>query len=138
MEKSIAAGMGAATAFVVASLGYSIDRKATSTRKQRSWLVSTARLLLLEAVFGAAVCLAVIVAIAIGPLEHIYLSALAGTTLFVAGLFGCLFGALFWMRATKRAATESPGVQIQRTVAESSSVITSIGGRLKGGLPRLN
>jgi len=113
MEKSIAAGMGAATAFVVASLGYSIDRKATSTRKQRSWLVSTARLLLLEAVFGAAVCLAVIVAIAIGPLEHIYLSTLAGTTLFVAGLFGCLFGALFWMRATKRAATETLGYRFK-------------------------
>ena len=138
LEKSIAAGMGVATAFVVAPLGYSIDRKATSTRKQGSRLVSTARLLLLEAVFGAAVCLAVIVAIAIGPLEHTYLSVLAGATLFVAGLFGCLFGAFFWMRAAKRAATESPGVQIQRTVAESAPVIASIWGRLKGRLPRLN
>ena len=108
LEKSIAAGMGAAMVFAVAPLGYSIDRKATFIRKQRSWLVSTARLFLLEAVFGGAVCLAVIVAIAIGPLDHTYLSVLAGATLFVAGLFGCLFGAFFWMRAAKRATTESP------------------------------
>jgi len=42
-----------------------------------------------------------------GSLEK-SIAAGMGATLFVAGLFGCLFGAFFWMRADKRAATESP------------------------------
>jgi len=115
LEKATVAGLGVATALVAALLGYWIDRKATSIREKRSHLVSAARLLLLEAVFGGAVCLAVIVALAIGPLEHVYLSALAGATLCVAGLFGCLFGTLFRSRAAKQAATIGPGIQVQRT-----------------------
>ena len=103
VEKATAAGMGVATALVVALFGYCIDRKATSTREKRSHLVSTARPLLLEAIFGAAVCLAVIATIAIGPLEHTHLSAFAGATLCVAGLFGCLFGMLFRARAARQA-----------------------------------
>ena len=116
VEKAIAAALGVATALVVALLGYWIDRKATSSREQRSRLISTARLLLLEAIFGGAVCLAVIVALAIGPFEHTHLLVLAAATLCVAGLLGCLFGTLFRARAAKQAATGGPGVQAQRAV----------------------
>lgn len=117
-EKAVVIGMGVAAALVVALLGYWIDRKATATREKGSRLVATARLLLLEAVFGGAVLLAVIVAISIGPIEYIHLSALAGVTIFVAGLFGCLFGTLFRARVAKTA-TAGSGLQVQRTVARS-------------------
>lgn len=103
VEKAIAAGTGVAAALVAALLGYWIFTKATSTRDKRSRLVPAARPLLPGAILGVAVCLAVVATIAGGPLEDIYLSALAGATLFIAGLFGCLFGARFRARAARQA-----------------------------------
>jgi len=124
IEKAVVAGMGVATALVAALLGYWIDSKATSTREKRPRLVSTARLLLLYAVFGGAVCLAVIATIAIGPVEHTYLSALAGATLLVAGLFGCLFGALFRARAVRQLPA-SMGFDVATVVGMRNPRITS-------------
>jgi hypothetical protein len=117
-EKAIVAGLGVATALVVGLLGYSIEGKAAYAREKGSHLVSAARLLLLEAVFAGAICLATTVAVALVPLEHTYLTALAGATLCVAGLFGCLFGTLFRVRTAKRAALGGLMSQAQRTVAE--------------------
>ena len=98
LANTIALGMGGAAALAVMLFSYWMDTKTASNREKPSPVVSAARLLLLEAVFGGAVCLAVIVALMIGPLEHMYLLALAGATLCVAGLFGCLFSTLFQAR----------------------------------------
>ena len=103
LEKALLVVFAAATALVAVLLDYWIDRKAISTRDKRSSLASAARLLFLGASFGAAVCLAVIVALAVGPIEHIYLSALVGAPLCAAGFFGCLFGKLFQVRIAKQA-----------------------------------
>ena len=103
VEKAIAAGAGVATALVAALLGYWIFTKATSTRDKRSRLVPAARPLLPGGILSVAVFLAGIATMASGPLEDTYLSALAGATLFIAGLFGCLFGARFRARAARQA-----------------------------------
>ena len=103
LEKALLVFFAAATALVAMLLDYWIDRKATSSRDKRPSLVSAARLLFLGALFGAAVCLAVIIALTVGPIENIYLSALVGTPLCTAGIFGFLFGKLFWARIAKQA-----------------------------------
>ena len=103
LEKTLLAVFAAATALVAVLLDYYIDRKAMLPRDKRSSIASTAKLLFLGAFFGTAVCLAVIVALVVGPIEHIYLSALVGAPLCAAGFFGCLFGKLFWIRITKQA-----------------------------------
>jgi len=122
-EKAIVAGLGVATALVVGLLGYSIEGKAAYAREKGSHLVSAARLVLLEAVFAGAVCLAATVAVALGPLKHNHLMVLAGATLCVAGLSGCFFFTLFRVRAAKRAAVESLVSQAQRTLAESKPLV---------------
>ena len=117
-EKAIAAGIGVAIAPVVALSVYWIDRKATSIREKRSLLVSVARPLLLATTLGAAVCLAVIATAANGSLERTYLSALAGATLSLAGLSGCLFGTLLRARAAK---------QIEPPMSRGSRIATVVG-----------
>jgi len=102
LEKALLVVFAAATALVAVLLDYWIDRKAMLPRDKRSSLASAARLLFLGALFGASACLAVVVALAVGPIEHIYLSALVGAPLCAAGFFGCLFGKLFWVRIASR------------------------------------
>jgi hypothetical protein len=102
-EKAIAAGAGVGTTPVAVLLGYWIDRKTIAMRGKRVPLVSAARPLPQAAMFGAAVCLAVIVTVASGALGDTYLSASAGATLCVAGIFGCLFGARFRARVARQA-----------------------------------
>ena len=102
-ETAIAAGTGVATALVAALLGYWIDRKAMYTREKHYHLLSAARPLLPGAIFAVAVFLAVIATIASESHGGAFLSALAGGTLCVAGLFGCLFVTRYRARAARQA-----------------------------------
>lgn len=105
LERVVLVVLAAAAALVAVLLSYWIDGKAISDRNRRSSLVSAAKLLALGASFAGAVCLPMIVARAVGPVEPIHLSASVGGPLCAAGLLGCLFGKLHRARVAKQAHT---------------------------------
>jgi len=118
LEKVVLVILAAAAALVAVLLSYWIDSKAISDRDKRSSLASTARLLALGASFAGAVCLPAFVARAVGPIEHIHVSASVGGPLCVAGFLGCLFGKLFRARVAKQAHTTAKDTTPKTTEVE--------------------